>query len=136
MAGFEPDGTPRVENVPVGLPMSLRGWYDHGKYPFVFDVLFPEEGTPCGYGYIDLCKSPQKQIDLMNQADSQEHPGGGSMRFFVRADGGGERETNTPTGQSPLFTPTETWAATPLRPSTRQGWTACMWRFCRARSPK
>ena len=45
-----------------------KGWYDHGKYPFVFDVLFPEEGTPCGFGYVDLCKSPQKQIDLMNQA--------------------------------------------------------------------
>ena len=48
--------------------MAERGWYDHGKYPFVFDVLFPEEGTPCGYGYVDLCKSAQKQIDLMNQA--------------------------------------------------------------------
>ena len=22
-----------------------RGWYEHGKYPFVFDVLFPEEGV-------------------------------------------------------------------------------------------
>ena len=48
--------------------MAARGWYDHGKYPFVFDTLFPEEGTPCGYGYVDLCKSAQKQIDLMNQA--------------------------------------------------------------------
>ena len=48
--------------------MAARGWYDHGKYPFVFDALFPEEGTPCGYGYVDLCKSAQKQIDLMNQA--------------------------------------------------------------------
>ena len=37
--------------------MAARGWYDHGKYPFVFDTLFPEEGTPCGYGYVDLCKS-------------------------------------------------------------------------------
>ena len=48
--------------------MAAKGWYDHGQYPFVFDVLFPEEGTPCGYGYVDLCKSAQKQIDLMNQA--------------------------------------------------------------------
>ena len=87
VAGFEPDGTPRVENVPVGLPMSLRGWYDHGKYPFVFDVLFPEEGTPCGYGYIDLCKSPQKQIDLMNQAILKNTLAAATPRFFVRADG-------------------------------------------------
>ena len=47
--------------------MAERGWYDHGKYPFVFDVLFPEEGTPGGYGYVDLCKSAQKQIDLMKE---------------------------------------------------------------------
>ncbi|MBD9226198.1 MAG: hypothetical protein EGQ48_03035 [Clostridiales bacterium] len=87
VSGFEPDGTPRVENVPVGLPMSLRGWYDHGKYPFVFDVLFPEEGTPCGYGYIDLCKSPQKQIDLMNQAILKNTLAAATPRFFVRADG-------------------------------------------------
>ncbi|MBR5216768.1 MAG: hypothetical protein IKV68_00250 [Oscillospiraceae bacterium] len=67
--------------------MSSRGWYDHGKYPFVFDVLFPEEGTPCGYGYVDLCKSPQKQIDLMNQAMLKNVLAGATPRFFIRADG-------------------------------------------------
>ena len=66
--GTDEEGRPVMGQVPCGLSMAQRGWYDHGKYPFVFDVLFPEEGTPCGYGYIDLCKSPQKQIDLMNQA--------------------------------------------------------------------
>ena len=71
----------------MGLPMCRRGWYDHGKYPFVFDVLFPEEGTPCGYGYIDLCKSPQKQIDLMNQAILKNTLAAATPRFFVRADG-------------------------------------------------
>ena len=30
-----------TENDPA---YAERGWYDHGKYPFVFDVLFPEEG--------------------------------------------------------------------------------------------
>ena len=64
-----------------------RGWYDHGKYPFVFDVLFPEEGTPCGYGYVDLCKSPQKQIDLMNQAILKNTLCAATPRFFVRSDG-------------------------------------------------
>ena len=64
-----------------------RGWYDHGKYPFVFDVLFPEEGTPCGYGYVDLCKSPQKQIDLMNQAILKNALAAATPRFFIRSDG-------------------------------------------------
>ena len=67
--------------------MAERGWYDHGKYPFVFDVLFPEEGTPCGYGYVDLCKSPQKQIDLMNQAILKNTLAAATPRFFIRSDG-------------------------------------------------
>ncbi len=27
-----------------------RGFYDHGKYPVIFDTLFVEEGTPAGFG--------------------------------------------------------------------------------------
>ena len=71
----------------VESDIAQRGWYDHGKYPFVFDVLFPEEGTPCGYGYVDLCKSPQKQIDLMNQAILKNALAAATPRFFIRADG-------------------------------------------------
>ena len=44
-----------------------RGYYDHGLYPFVFDALFVEEGTPCGFGYIDVMKSPQMYIDKLDQ---------------------------------------------------------------------
>ena len=67
--------------------MAERGWYDHGKYPFVFDVLFPEEGTPGGYGYVDLCKSAQKQVDLMNQAILKNTLAAATPRFFIRSDG-------------------------------------------------
>lgn len=67
--------------------MAKKGWYDHGQYPFVFDVLFPEEGTPCGYGYVDLCKSAQKQIDLMNQAILKNTLASATPRFFIRSDG-------------------------------------------------
>ena len=67
--------------------MAGKGWYDHGQYPFVFDALFPEEGTPCGYGYVDLCKSAQKQIDLMNQAILKNTLAAATPRFFIRADG-------------------------------------------------
>lgn len=44
---------------------AARGYYDHGKYPVVFDVMFPEEGTPVGWGYVALCKDPQLYIDKM-----------------------------------------------------------------------
>ena len=85
--GVDENGAPVMEQVPCGLSMAQRGWYDHGKYPFVFDVLFPEEGTPCGYGYVDLCKSPQKQIDLMNQAILKNTLANATPRFFIRSDG-------------------------------------------------
>ena len=48
-----------------------RGFYDHGLYPFVFDSLFPVEGSPCGYGFIDLCRNSQTQIDLMRRPFSR-----------------------------------------------------------------
>ena len=85
--GTDEEGRPVMGQAPCGPSMAQRGWYDHGRYPFVFDVLFPEEGTPCGYGYIDLCKSPQKQIDLMNQAILKNTLANATPRFFIRSDG-------------------------------------------------
>ncbi len=87
LMGADENGRPVMGQVPCGPSMAQRGWYDHGKYPFVFDVLFPEEGTPCGYGYVDLCKSPQKQIDLMNQAILKNTLANATPRFFIRSDG-------------------------------------------------
>ncbi|MDD5906512.1 MAG: hypothetical protein PUC60_07830 [Clostridiales bacterium] len=85
--GVDEKGLPVMGQVPARRSMAERGWYDHGLYPFVFDVLFPEEGTPCGYGYVDLCKSPQKQIDLMNQAILKNTLAAATPRFFIRSDG-------------------------------------------------
>ena len=68
--------------------MSVRGLYDHGQYPFVADVMFPEEGTPLGFGYIDLCKDPQRQIDLMNTAITANCISAATPRWLVRGDGG------------------------------------------------
>ncbi len=76
-----------TENDTEEPELAQLGWYRHGKYPFVFDPLFPEEGTPCGYGYVDLCKSPQKQIDLLNQAILKNALAGATPRFFIRSDG-------------------------------------------------
>ena len=87
VVGMDENGQPLTQEVPAGPSMAERGWYDHGRYPFVFDVLFPEEGTPAGYGYVDLCKSPQKQIDLMNQAILKNTLAAATPRFFIRADG-------------------------------------------------
>lgn len=64
-----------------------RGWYDHGLYPFVFDPLFSVEGTPCGFGYIDVGKSAQEYIDRGNQAIMQNMLANARPRHFIRSDG-------------------------------------------------
>lgn len=64
-----------------------HGWYDHGLYPFVFDPLFSVEGTPCGFGYIDVGKSAQEYIDRGNQAIMMNMLANAKPRYFIRNDG-------------------------------------------------
>ena len=45
--------------------LAERGFYDHGKYPVVLDVLFPEKGTPMGFGFIAIGRDPQMYIDKL-----------------------------------------------------------------------
>ena len=68
-------------------PMAESGWYDHGLYPFVFDPLFSVEGTPCGFGYIDVGKSAQEYIDRGNQAIMKNMLANTKPRHFIRNDG-------------------------------------------------
>ncbi|MBR6890683.1 MAG: hypothetical protein IKN05_06805 [Clostridia bacterium] len=72
-------GTPQVQH---------RGLYDDGLYPFVFDPLFPVEGSPCGYGYVDLCKNSQVAIDILRTAFIKNTKAGATPRFFSRTEGG------------------------------------------------
>lgn len=72
------------ENEPEKYP---EGWYAHGKYPFVFDVLFPMKGSLAGFGYIDVCRDPQKYIDLVGQAVAKSAMMGAMPRYFSRNDG-------------------------------------------------
>ena len=74
-----------------------NGWYDHGKYPFVFDVLFKEEGLPYGFGFVDVCKNPQISIDIMNNAFEKNLQMNANPRYFMRGDGGiNEEEFSDP----------------------------------------
>ncbi len=74
--------------VETGPSAAERGLYDHGMYPYVFDALFPIEGSPCGYGYVDLCRSPQTTIDLLNTSFVKNAMVGSIPRYFKRMDGG------------------------------------------------
>ena len=73
-----------TENDPT---MAEAGLYDHGLYPFVFDPLFPIEGSPCGYGFVDLCRNPQTEIDLLKTSFVKNAAVGSTPRYFARADG-------------------------------------------------
>ena len=73
--------------VEAGLSAAERGLYDHGMYPYVFDALFPIEGSPCGYGFVDLCRSPQTTIDLLNTSFVKNAQAGAVPRYFSRGDG-------------------------------------------------
>lgn len=68
-------------------PMAVTGLYDHGRYPYEFDPLFPIEGSPCGYGYVDICRNPQTVIDLLNTAFVKNAMAGATPRYFSRVDG-------------------------------------------------
>jgi hypothetical protein len=67
--------------------MAESGLYDHGKYPYVFDALYPIEGSPCGYGFVDICSNPQTVIDLLNTSFVKNAVAGATPRYFARGDG-------------------------------------------------
>ena len=73
------------ENEPENYP---NGFYEHGKYPVEFDVLFPEEGTPVGFGYIAIMKSPQLYIDKLNQVVLENSMMSARPRFMVKKNSG------------------------------------------------
>ena len=86
---FDQNGEPVVEIREFETESAAeRGWYDHGMYPFVFDVLFKEEGMPVGFGFIDVCKNAQTSIDLMNNSFEKNVQFVTNPRYFLRGDGG------------------------------------------------
>ena len=69
-----------------------RGFYDHGRYPVVFDTLYPEEGTPCGFGLIAVTKDPQLYIDKLSANILQSSMMRTRPRYFISANSGINRQ--------------------------------------------
>lgn len=67
---------------------SERGFYDHGKYPIVFDTLFVTEHSPAGFGYIDVMKGCQTSIDKLDAAIERNAIMGETPRFFISDSAG------------------------------------------------
>lgn len=64
------------------------GYYEHGKYPFVFDTLFPIEEEVVGFGYIDVMRDPQKYIDKLDQMINRNAYMIGNPRYFAKKGAG------------------------------------------------
>ena len=73
------------ENDPA---LRETGFYEHGEYPVVLDVLFPEKGTPVGFGYVAICKDPQLYIDKLSANILENSMMTTKKRFFVSSNTG------------------------------------------------
>jgi len=67
---------------------SDSGIYDHGLYPFVLDVMYPDEDSPVGFGLLDVIKSPQLYIDRLDALISRNALISGKTRFLIKDNGG------------------------------------------------
>lgn len=95
------DGTEAVPcEVDSAIAPNAIGLYAHGRYPFVLDPLFPVEGSPCGYGFVDLCHNNQTAIDLMRSAIIKNTVVGATPRYFQRIDGSVNEEEFADLGRS------------------------------------
>ncbi len=66
-------------------------YYQDGNYPFVLDVLFPIEGSPVGFGYIDTMKDVQERIDKVGSGITKNAYLRSKSRYWVK-DGAGVNE--------------------------------------------
>lgn len=78
--------------VPGKPPRAETGWYDHGLYPFVVDAFYPVEGTPAGFGLIDVNRHTQEDVDLMQSAIVTNTNMRAYPRYAIRSDGGVNEE--------------------------------------------
>ena len=65
-------------------PDYENGIYNHGLYPFVMDVLYPEKGTPAGFGIIDVEKDAQEYIDRLGAAIILNAEEGATRRYLAK----------------------------------------------------
>lgn len=74
-----------------------KGYYEHNKYPYVFDTLFPVEGSLCGFGYMDIVKQVQRDIDELNDDFMRNAKNASKVRYALSDSAGVNEEelTNT-----------------------------------------
>lgn len=66
----------------------LDGFYRHGRYPFVFDVINPVPGKLVGMGIVDISKNLQANIDRLDFAITKNALVCSSNRHFISKNSG------------------------------------------------
>ncbi|WP_458397424.1 portal protein [Anaerotignum sp.] len=79
---YATEDTPGMEN----------GLYDHGLYPYEFDVLFAEKDSPAGFGYVDIMKDAQISIDNIWINFEKNVVWNSTPRYFVKDSAGVNKE--------------------------------------------
>ena len=69
-----------------------RGIYDHGKYPFVVDVLYPYSGQIAGFGEVATGKAKQTYIDILQKATVKNALWQTNPRYFFSSGSGVNKE--------------------------------------------
>lgn len=68
-------------------PGYENGFYEHGKFPFVISRMFPIKDTPWGFGYLDIMKNPQRDIDRLDQAIIKNAMMRAKPRYWIKKNG-------------------------------------------------
>ena len=74
------------------LKTANSGFYEHGMYPFVLDVLFPEQGTAWGFGFIAIGRAPQIYIDLLDKVSLEYAFRAANPRYYISENAGVNEE--------------------------------------------
>ena len=69
-------------------PAYINGFYEHGEYPFCLSAMYPEAGTPYGFGIISICRDPQLYIDTLDGLMLDYVYKVANPRFWVKKDAG------------------------------------------------
>ena len=70
-----------------------HGWYAHGKYPVVFDRLYPSDDGICGFGMISIAADAQDYINRLDDNMLSYTDWASRVRFWAkRSLGVNERE--------------------------------------------
>ena len=64
------------------------GLYRHGKFPVIFDTMYPDDDSPFGFGIIDVAKNPQMYIDKLDSVILKNSFLAGSPKTLIKASSG------------------------------------------------